>query len=297
MSHSSQMRGFTLVELLVVVAIIAVLVMMLMPSLNQVQSQARSSMCQSNLHHLTSALRSVQYYTNVNYTKSGLDLRRSIKQFVAMSDWPGQAYAQMPAADAFHCPELQTPGQNVGSLSSLRFHSTYIGELWTPFAASEYCRVTTGPGYTQYAFEDWTGGDYNFGDGIFRVYDANPMVLEVQTSWDCGATNQLYMNGVEIWHDIRQHKGETLSILQGSTDYGYNVKVNANDVNPSTVVLLDYGTIWANNGEDVGQNAVSASARHRGWVNVLTADGAVVSVRPIELDPFATPNGRVRWAP
>ena len=43
-------RGFTLVELLVVIAIIALLMAMLMPALRQAQRQAKAVVCLSNLH-------------------------------------------------------------------------------------------------------------------------------------------------------------------------------------------------------------------------------------------------------
>jgi len=46
---SSKRRGFTLVEMLVVIAIIAVLIAMLLPALSRAREAARNSMCKSNL--------------------------------------------------------------------------------------------------------------------------------------------------------------------------------------------------------------------------------------------------------
>jgi prepilin-type N-terminal cleavage/methylation domain-containing protein/prepilin-type processing-associated H-X9-DG protein len=61
---SKKTRGFTLVELLVVIGIIAVLISILLPSLNKAREAAKRALCLSNLHQIGLGF---QIYANANH--------------------------------------------------------------------------------------------------------------------------------------------------------------------------------------------------------------------------------------
>ncbi len=118
-------QGFTLVELLVVVAIIALLVSILLPSLGAAKELARQVVCASSLRNLGLA---VNFYTNENddwlasaeppnrepVSEQHWFMNEGLLQYVGVSlsyDGQGQMIGPPEKASALTCPSHREPNK------------------------------------------------------------------------------------------------------------------------------------------------------------------------------------------
>ena len=103
-------RGFTLVELLVVVGVLVFVIAMLVPALTKAQRQARTVTCLSNLHQLYMGYAA---YLPQNHQQS----MRYDPTYSAF--WPDVLRATFPdVKDILICPEASAPSYNWGTAKS-----------------------------------------------------------------------------------------------------------------------------------------------------------------------------------
>lgn len=96
-----QRAGFTLVELLVVIGIIAMLIGILLPALSRARSQSKAVVCLSNTRQLAAAL---QFYANdykvfIGYA-NGLDRKAALYPYLKM----GKSNTDNQTMSVWNCP-------------------------------------------------------------------------------------------------------------------------------------------------------------------------------------------------
>jgi prepilin-type N-terminal cleavage/methylation domain-containing protein len=97
--------SFTLVELLVVLAIIAVLAALLLPALSGAKARAQTTQCLSNLRQIGIGMKVYSDGSDGFYPESGDIIPwDQIDTTTHLQSWLQQIYLLVPNTNAYHCP-------------------------------------------------------------------------------------------------------------------------------------------------------------------------------------------------
>jgi len=274
-------RAFTLIELLIVIAIVALLVALMVPSFSKVKELARSAACVSNLHHLGGA------FTLALGTKPRPD----------PDQWPQCPQDAAPDAGIYLCPEADNATPDISQYEIWLQDEGYYITFEDTSAIEGLCNVFDRGEYVEYWFDDGWYRDVD--DFLFHVSKTNPKVATFRPDLAGIGHGRIVSlcrrrEVVPGWEDLRNRVAHDSFTLDGEglTNYGINARLTETST-PAVVLLLDYTRMRAHSGEDVTLE-LDQAARHLGQLNVLWADLSVRAAGPTALDPWVHPE---LWEP
>lgn len=284
-----QASGFTLVELLVVVAIIGILVSMLLPAVQQVREAARRTQCKHRLHNLGIA------YHNLASTFSNEKI---------IIEEPGSWVKKLKQysednQEVFICPNDEgDDGLTYFPEIELYVVNTGVG---IPFAPGNRCMVSGDESEQTYRFEDAGDGDFN--DHVCTAVPLNDFEVEItSTSKSAAFRHDLRGPSGTIIADMRPGDSAILERFVGKTSYGINGHVKNLNVldNGIKVLLIEYEKLIADvvapDGTDDFFEYIPSF--HPGnIVNVLHHGGHVDTMRVDDVDPTIIEQHDMWWKP
>ncbi len=291
-------NAFTLVELLVVVAIISLLVAILIPSLQSARALTYRAICASNLRHIHQAFQTAQ-----GQAVTDGEGHRSL--YPNIYGWPSVPQIAAGQADLFWCPagpdgdEIEAVGEFTVKASNPDGGDKLI--TFEPTNADPWRRVFDRGDYWEYWFDDGKMFDLspNGVDYVFHVTKDPPR----RAVFHDVPHNTWFITSIlrgdeplEGWEDLRTNEtGDSFEMDGGGTcNYGFNAALSERThANPGTIAVLDYNKTIANGGEDMTAY-INDGARHLGRCNVMYTDGAVKSCDPLDIDPLIDPDP---WLP
>ncbi len=269
--------GFTLPELLVVMAVIGLLVAMLLPFLNGVFALQRRSACQANLSRIGQAFAS-------HLTKRRFAGHEGAG--VAVGDWQHQLLTTLSGqAEAMLCPEDMLGGEHSGLGERAKLDQYYLdiypggnfagsvcldedesNEFVWKLSGTQFEELANTPGHGKgsnpyihpgyvpddnpnvyyWSFEDmaWAGSpDRDFWDLMFRVETTGLDIALTVVHGQTGYQHHLYLgppsdpDRIRLIENCKQHVGETITV-EGQAASSYGMNTVVNRLTPASDRIL-----------------------------------------------------------
>jgi prepilin-type N-terminal cleavage/methylation domain-containing protein len=299
-------RGFTLVELLVVIGIIALLIAILLPSLAKARMQANSVKCASNLKQFATGAKMWQ----AEHTRAKFQ----------MGAYYGNLASLKINGGVWTCPQGDMDGQFFNVVAAT-LHGTNGGAIvydialapgpncitQRPGAGTPSSYGSNDPNAAQLDhYECWIDDRPGSGDGDF-----NDIGFDVVINGDGTATITCLAKSAGDSFDVVDAESGAVIIANagvgasgaqkvtgGRASYAVNglSEYNKLSVKPDRIIALDYLTGIAKPGSDREVDWKRAAdgtpkfARHNKRLNVLYSDQSVRSAHWSEIDFFRNPN-------
>lgn len=325
--------GFTLTELMVVLAIIVLLVTILPPSLSRALALSRATVCRNHLHEISTALATDRARLRMAGWSSASD-------FPSADEWPGIPYSTCPMEDLYLCPEEEGAARvalmgdplshlvyrNIDSSSwkpprniEIRFSdpghqglgNMHLGTRRGSDARGEYIEI----GLDDNERVNQTSGRH---DGVIRVYlNVKGRVIARLIQYSCGEFNAVLFDGKPLFTRPgdppgvsdpaseqygwlgpgRSKEGMEVELTSAfKCSYGMTVGSQYFTYPTHRILVLDYDRQMCDPEDSDTQQLLQDGARHLGRLNLLFADGSVRTKGPTEIDP-ALPGNERWWRP
>jgi prepilin-type processing-associated H-X9-DG protein/prepilin-type N-terminal cleavage/methylation domain-containing protein len=263
MTNRKNVTGFTLVELLVVIGIIAVLIGILLPALNSARRSANQVTCSSNLRQM--GIATVMYINEFKYYPGcwGKDNAGNV-----FAIWPTRLRRYMKGSQgAFRCPtrdaglfEWQKKTTPPVATALETGYGYDIGESL----------LMRDAGFFSYGYNDWGAGQIKGGQ---ITMDGSPTVSSKQRGLGGDVYNP---GGKELKASRVRRSAEMIEIADRNTNY------------PSATVVYRYNI-------DPADELEAPEPIHKGGSNILWCDGHVTWKDQRELVLFDVKNVTIKY--